>query len=157
MAETTAPGDAAGASSSPASVPTIAPGQTTTPGEATQTTEGQPAPAAEESKSFSLWDNPFLFIVLALWLWFLFGNKKRKAQKAQEKKDRERLSTLQKGDIIITIGRMHGTVVAFTEATVTIKPDPKADYSMTFDRQAIFRVMPRDEEEEEAEAAGNKR
>ena len=128
--------------------PTIAQGQTTSVGENTQAVvvEGEATSAAPEQQS--LFSNPLLWVVAALWIWFLFGNKKRKAQKAQEKQDRLRRESLQKGDEIITIGRMHGTVVAFTEATVTIKPDLKADYTMTFDRQAIFRVLPRPGEED---------
>ena len=143
------------AAATEAAAPTIEQGQTTAVAENTQTLEGAAtaAPAPEEQSMFS---NPLLWIVAALWIWFIFGNKKRKAQKAQEKKDRLRRETLQKGDEIVTIGRMHGTVVAYTDATVTIKPDVKADYTMTFDRQAIFRVLPRPGEEEEAPADAKK-
>ena len=139
-----------------AAAPAIVQGQTTAVGENTEAVvvEGEIAPAAEEQSMFS---NPLLWIVAALWLWFLFGNKKRKAQKAGEKKERLRRETLQKGDEIVTIGRMHGTVVAFTEATVPTKPDLKADYSMTFDRAAIFRVLPRPGEETDAPADAGKK
>ena len=131
--------------------PVIAPGQTTAVGENTQAEqqvlEGEVA--EEQQPGLFSGNNFLLWAVAALWIWYLFGNKKRKAARAQEKKERERRSTLQKGDEIVTIGRMHGTVVAFTEATVTIKPDNKADYTMTFDRQAIYRILPRPGEDEE--------
>jgi preprotein translocase subunit YajC len=143
------------AAATEAAAPTIVQGQTTQAGENTEAVvvAEQTAAPAEEAGLFS---NPLLWIVAALWLWFLFGNKKRKAQKAQEKKDQLRRETLQKGDEIVTIGRMHGTVVAFTDATVTLKPDLKAEYTMTFDRQAIFRVLPRPGEEDESADAGKK-
>lgn len=152
MAETTA----APAATEPA-VPVIAPGQTTSVGADAQAVQEQPAaPAAgeEAAPAQSIWNNWLLYAVAALWLWYLFGNKKRRAAKAAEKKERERRDTLEKGDQIVTIGRMHGTVVAFTEATVTIKPDAKADYTMTFDRQAIYKVMPRPGEEDAGAAPG---
>ncbi len=148
MAETNATGGAAGAA------PTISQGQTTSVGENTQAVQEQPAgeQAAQEAPR-SIWDNWLLFAVAALWIWYLFGNKKRKAAKAAEKKEAERRNTLEKGDMIITIGRMHGAVVAFTDTTVTIRPDPKSDYTMTFDRQAIYKVMPRPGEEVAEEPA----
>lgn len=142
MADTTNQGAAA---------PTITQGQTTSVGQNTETViEADAAQGQPEQQS--LFANPILWIAAALWLYLLFGNKKRKAMREQEKKERVRRESLQKGDEIVTIGRMHGTVVAYTDTTVTIKPDVKADYTMTFDRQAIFRVLPRPGEEVEAAA-----
>ncbi|MCC8179331.1 MAG: preprotein translocase subunit YajC, partial [Planctomycetes bacterium] len=102
---------------------------------------------AEEAPQSAFGSNWLLYAVIALWVWYLFGNKKRRAAKAQEKKEAERRNNLEKGDQVVTIGRMHGEVVAFTDSTVTIKPDRKSDYSMTFDRNAILRVQPRPGEE----------
>ena len=145
------------ASDEAATPPVITQGQTTSVGENTQAIQEQPVGEGVEAEAPppSIWDNWLLYAVAGLWLWYLFGNKKRRAQKAQEKKEQERRNTLQKGDVVVTIGRMHGTIVAFTDTTVTVKPDTKADYTMTFDRQAIYRVMPRQgEEEEEAATSG---
>lgn len=149
MAESTASGAA------PAPSPVITQGQTTSVGENTQATEEQPYSegAAEEQPQPGIFDNWLFYVVIALWVWYIFGNKKRRQAKANEKKEQERRNSLQKGDSIVTIGRMHGLVVAYTDTTVTVKPDPRADYTMTFDRNAIARVMPRDDEEEEAPAA----
>ncbi len=135
--------------------PVITQGQTTTVAEGAAASQEQPAvvPEAAPEEAPGFFNNPLLWIVAAVWIWFLFGNKKRKAARAQQKKDAERRATLQKGDNIVTIGRMHGAVVAFTDTTVTIKPDAKAEYTMTFDRQAIYQVLPRPGEEvEEAPA-----
>ncbi len=133
----------------------ITQGQTTAVGADTQTEQPvlQGEAVAEEPPA-SIWSNYLLWVVIAMWVWFLFGNKKRKAQRAQEKQERERRNTLQKGDKVVTIGRMHGKVVAFTEKTVTIKPDDKSEYSMTFDREALLRVLPRPGEEDDVAAAG---
>ena len=111
--------------------------------------------AQQQSQPQSFWDGGLMWVILiGVWAWFIFGNKKRRTERAEAKKEKERRETLQKGDKIVTIGRMHGTVVAFTETSVTIKPDNKSDYTMTFDRQAIYRVLPRPGEGDEQEEAG---
>ncbi len=137
-----------------AAAPTLSQGQTTSVAEGAQTSQEVVVEGAPE-RAPSIFDNWLLWAVAALWIWYLFGNKKRRAAKAQEKKDKERRENLVKGDNIVTIGRLHGEVIAFTDTTVTIRPDPKADYTLMLDRQAIFRVLPRPGEEEE-EPAGKK-
>ncbi len=142
---------------SASAAPTISQGETTSVAEGAQTSQEVTGEAATTERAPSIFDNWLLWAVAALWIWYLFGNKKRKAAKAQEKKERERRESLVKGDNIVTIGRIHGEVIAYTDATVTIKPDPKADYTMVLDRQAIFRVLPRPGEEEEDNADGKKK
>ena len=142
---------------SASAAPTISQGETTSVAEGAQTSQEVTGEAAAAERAPSIFDNWLLWAVAALWIWYLFGNKKRKAAKAQEKKERERRESLVKGDNIVTIGRIHGEVIAYTDATVTIKPDPKADYTMVLDRQAIFRVLPRPGEEEEDNADGKKK
>ena len=129
----------------------ITQGQTTSVGENAQATVEQPVEgAAEQAPQSSIWNNWLIYAAIGMWVWWLLTNKKRKAQKAQEKKEQERRNNLQKGDRLVTIGRMHGSVVAFTDDTVTIKPDGKSDFTMTFDRQAIYKRLPRSGEEEPA-------
>ncbi len=135
-----------------AEAPVITQGQTTSVGADVTALEEAPVEPVQEAKAPSIWDNWLLFAVLALWIWYFFGNKKRKLAKAKEKQEQERRERLEKGDEIVTIGRMHATVTHVGEATVTVKPDPKSDYTMTFDRQAILRVLPRPGEEEEEPA-----
>lgn len=132
--------------------PVINRDQTTAVGENTeaqqQVLEGEIVDEQPPQRGFDM-TNLLFWVVAALWIWYFFGSKKRRQARANEKKERERRSTLEKGDNVVTIGRMHGTVVAFTDATVTLKPDTKADYTMTFDRNAIYRVLPRPGEEVE--------
>ncbi len=134
----------------------IAQGQQTAPvGENIEAVVVEPVEggAAAEAPAPSIWSNWLIWAALGMWIWFLFTNKKRKGQKEAEKKERERRENLVKGDKLVTIGRMHGTVVALTDDTVTIKPDAKSDLTLTFDRQAIYRVLPKPGEEDETEAA----
>lgn len=129
-----------------AGVPTITQGQTTSPGaDAHIGQDGGPAILEGEAaqKAPSIFDNWLIWAVAALWIWFLFGNKKRRQARQNEKIEQERRGSLQKGDNIVTIGRVHGKVVSVNDKTVTIKVDPKSDYTLTFDREAIFRVLPR--------------
>ena len=134
--------------------PAISQGQTTQAGNNTHAVEGTALEGeAVQQAQPDIFGNWLLWAVAALWIWYLFGNKKRKAQRAEAKKENERRSTLQKGDMVITIGRMHGKVVGMSEKSVTIKPDNKSDYTMTFDREAIYRVLPRPGEEEDGAAA----
>lgn len=126
--------------------PVVKQGQMTSVAEGAQATQEQPvegAPEAEQPNLFSSW---FIWVLIAIWgFWLWSSSKNRKKQKAEQ----ERTNDLQKGDQLITIGRMHGTVVSFTDTTVTIRPDEKQPFTMTFDRQAIFKRLPRAGEEEQ--------
>lgn len=130
----------------------ITQGQTTSVGENAEASVQEPIEgvAQEVPAQPSIWSNWLIYAAVGMWVWWLLTNKKRKGQRAQEKKEQERRNNLQKGDRLVTIGRMHGVVVAFTDDTVTIKPDAKSEMTMTFDRQAIFRIQPRPGEEEAA-------
>ena len=133
----------------------ITQGQTTAVGSNTEAgvEELSPMDGQAAEPQASIWNNWLLYAAVGMWVWWLLTNRKRKAQRAQEKKEKERRETLIKGDKLVTIGRMHGTVVAFTDDTVTVRPDAKSDFTMTFDKQAIYRVLPRAVEGEEAAAA----
>ena len=134
---------------------TITQGQTTTVGQdvtasVVEPVGDQPA-AAEAPQGGGIFDNWLIYAAIGMWVWWLLTNKKRKAAKQNAKAEQERRNSLEKGDRLVTIGRMHGTVVAYTDDTVTIKPDSHSDMTMTFDRQAIFRILPRPGEEEDAD------
>lgn len=132
-----------------ASSPTISQGQTTSVAENAEATQEQPAnpEGGEAQQPPSIFSNIWIYALVGIWIWWLLSSSKnRKKQKAEQ----EKLQQLQKGDKLITIGRMHGEVVAFTDDTITIKPDGKSDFTMTFDRQAIYKRLPRSGEEEPA-------
>ena len=134
------------AEASDSDVPVIVEGQTTSVAEGAEASQEQPPISSESGNGgdgTNFFQGPYFWGLLLIWvLWFWYSSKNRKKQKTE----RERLQTFQKGDKIITIGRMHGIIVAFTDETVTIKPDDKANYTMTFDRQAIYRLIPKNAE-----------
>lgn len=97
--------------------------------------EGQDAPRQ------GLFDSPVIWLILgAVWLWALWSMRKNKRKQQQEQERQQEL--FRKGARIVTIGRLHGTIVSFDDKTVTIKPDEKRDLTLTFDRNAILHAAP---------------
>ena len=107
----------------------------------------QPAPAPE-----SLFSSPLLWMLLLGFIafQFIFSSKNRKRQQAEA----EKLKTLAKGDRVLTIGRMHGTVVALTDETMTLKTDEKGANTLIFDRAALYKILSRAGDKEKAEGEG---
>lgn len=73
----------------------------------------------------------------------------------QQKRQKERvnmLNALKKGDRVITIGGLHGSIVDLTEEKVTLKVSDNT--RLVFERSAINAVA--NAEEEKKEAAENK-
>ena len=68
-------------------------------------------------------------------------NKKQKALKNM-------LETLRKGDKIVTIGGMRGSIVSVKEQTVIVKVDDET--KLEFNKNAIAQVLERKEEEQPA-------
>lgn len=118
QAPPTGPNDQAGGA---APGGTSAPGQ---PGQPDQTTDpGDPC----GPQTFMMIG---LFLVL-MWLLVLRPESKRRKQ------TQGMLSLLKQGDVVVTIGGMHGTVTNLTEKNVTLQVD---GIQMLFDRTAIARV-----------------
>ncbi|PRO65006.1 preprotein translocase subunit YajC [Alkalicoccus urumqiensis] len=63
-------------------------------------------------------------------------------QQKRQKKVQEMHSSLQKGDRVITIGGLHGTIDAIDENRVIL--DVNGSDKLTFDRQAIREVTNQD-------------
>ncbi|CAM3971215.1 preprotein translocase subunit YajC [Alkalicoccus chagannorensis] len=63
-------------------------------------------------------------------------------QQKRQKKIQEMHSNLQKGDRVITIGGMHGTIDAIDEDRIVL--DVNGSDKLTFDRQAIREVTNQD-------------
>ncbi|KJW12005.1 preprotein translocase subunit YajC [Levilactobacillus spicheri] len=75
-----------------------------------------------------------LVIFLAL-MYFLM----LRPQQKQQKKHREMMSELKKGDHVITIGRLHGVIDEINEADKTVTLDCDGIY-LVFDLRAIAQV-----------------
>jgi preprotein translocase subunit YajC len=98
-----------------------------------------------------LFANPLLWLVIVVWLLVLWSMRKQKKKEADRKSE---LDALRKGDKVVTIGRLHGTVTALDDDTFTIKTDEKGSASLTFDRVALHKILPRGgEEKKDADAA----
>lgn len=74
------------------------------------------------------------FVAMFAIMWFLLI---RPAQKRQ-KETKSMQSGLKRGDAVITIGGIHGTIDAVDEATVYLKVADGT--TLRFDRQAVGRV-----------------
>ena len=91
-------------------------------------------PTGPKKKAPSLFENPMLLLIGAMLLMFIFmGRGKRKT----EKKRKEMLATLKKGDKITTIGGIIGTVMEVRDDEVTVKTDEGSNARMRFARWAV--------------------
>lgn len=74
-------------------------------------------------------------VVIFVLFWFLLIRPQKKRQTAIQQMQ----SSLKKGDKIVTIGGLHGTVDAIDESKIVIKsPDGS---KLTFDRSAVREVV----------------
>ena len=91
------------------------------------------------------WVVPLLIGGMIL-LWVFMGRKGKKG----EKKRKEMLANLKKGDKVTSIGGVVGTVLTVREHDVTVKIDEGSNTKMRFARWAIRTVGTPDDEEAEA-------
>jgi preprotein translocase subunit YajC len=87
---------------------------------------------------------PFVFIIAIFY--FLIIRPQNKKRKETEKM----LSALKKGDKVVTIGGLHGTIQSVKETTVILKADDNV--KLEFLRSAISNVVqPKEEKEDKNE------
>jgi preprotein translocase subunit YajC len=91
------------------------------------------------------------FVAIIAIFYFLIIRPQNKKQKETQKM----LSALKKGDKIVTIGGIHGTIQTVREQTVIVKVDE--DTKLEFSRSAISTVVQvSSKDEEKTEEAGEK-
>ncbi len=80
-------------------------------------------------------------VTLLIWLvpLALFYFLLLRPQQQQQKKRRDMLSTIDKGDRVVTIGGIHGTIVDIDEKVVTLRIADKVE--VKFNRSAIGSVV----------------
>ena len=108
--------------------------------------------AASASSSSSLVGSllPFLLIIVIFYFFLI------RPQNKKQKETQKMLDALKKGDKVITIGGIHGTVSSVKENTVIVKVDD--DCKLEFNRTAISSVELTDAEKAKiAEEAKNKK
>ena len=102
-------------------LPTEAPGDSEkAPGSVESDGVGDPnAPDEGQQKQPGLLDGPMIYIMLGAiaLMWFMSSRSRKK----QEKKRKDMLATLSKGDKVTSIGGIVGTVVEVREDEVTVK------------------------------------
>ena len=109
--------------------------------QATQaTTQGKTDPGP-----WGILSSPMFPVILGILVLYLFMAK---SKGGDEKKRKNMLAQLKKGDEIQTIGGIIGKVVEAREDRVLVKVDETANSKIWFSRNAIHRVI----EEEKAEA-----
>ena len=108
--------------------------------------------AASASTSSSLIGSllPFLLIIVIFYFFLI------RPQNKKQKETQKMLDALKKGDKVITIGGIHGTVSSVKENTVIVKVDD--DCKLEFNRTAISSVeLTEAEKAKIAEEAKNKK
>lgn len=95
--------------------------------EGAETTAQTPAPGNQ------MWIFLIAFIAI-MWFLMIRPNQKR------EKERREMLSSLSKGDRVVTNGGVFGTIVGLTEKTVVLRVSDEPAVKMEFLRGAVARI-----------------
>jgi preprotein translocase subunit YajC len=93
----------------------------------------------------STWIMWALIAVMLVVFYFILIRPQRKRAQGHD----QMVSTLKKGDEVVTIGGVHGTITRMNEETVVLEVDQGV--KVTFSRSAIARSLTAPEEEEEEE------
>ena len=101
--------------------------------------------AATKQQSTSTWIMWALIAVMLVVFYFILIRPQRK--RAQEHD--QMVTKLEKGDEVVTIGGIHGTISKISEEAVVLEVDKGV--KLTFSRSAIARSLAVHEEEEEEE------
>ncbi len=88
-----------------------------------------------------------MFIPLIFFFIFMMYMSSRK-QKRERKQHEDMVNTLRKGDKVVTIGGVHGSVVSSEKDAVVLRVGLVKDERMTFDKAAIRTVLGQDQDRE---------
>lgn len=81
------------------------------------------------------WITVLPFLLMFVIFYFLLIRPQQKRQKARN----EMLNALKKGDKVVTIGGLHGTIVELTDDIVVLRVNDVT--KLTFDRSAVNNVI----------------
>ncbi len=79
---------------------------------------------------------PMIVIMIAIFYFVVFRDQRKKTSQRKEM-----LANLGKGDKVLTIGGMVGTIVNIKENEVVVKVDESTNTRITFVRSAVDRVL----------------
>ena len=94
--------------------------------------------AADSASSASLTSSLIMFAAIILIFYFLIY----RPQKKRDKEAKAMLAAMKKGDKVVTIGGIHGTIVTVKDKTVVVKVDDSA--RIEFSKEAISSVASKD-------------
>jgi len=104
-------------------------------GAAQNGTEGAQGPGG-------LFGSPQILMIVAMVAIFYFLMIRPNTKRERERQSM--LSSLSKGDAVVTAGGIHGTIVGITEKSVVLRVSDDPPVKMEFQRSSISRVMPKD-------------
>lgn len=90
---------------------------------------------ADPASAYSGYSSIIMIVLMFVLFYFLLIRPNQKKQKQRQ----SMINALQKGDKVVTIGGLHGTVVEIDDTTVVIKAGEST--KLTFDRQAVNSVV----------------
>jgi preprotein translocase subunit YajC len=82
-----------------------------------------------------------LLFVMVAFIWFSSSRAKRNEQKTRD----DMLRNMKRGDRVMTVGGILGTVVDVRDTEVVLKVDESSNTKIKFTRDAIKRVLAEDE------------
>lgn len=97
---------------------------------------------ANPADAYSQYSSLILIVLMFVLLYFLLIRPQQKRQKERNKM----LNNLSKGDKVITIGGLYGTIVELDDKTVVLKVSDSV--RLTFDKQAVNAVISESKEKQ---------
>jgi len=88
-------------------------------------------------------NNMFLLLIFAMVMFFIFSSSRTKRQ--EQKKRDDMLKNMKRGDRVLTLGGILGTVVDVRDTEVVLKVDEGSNTKIKFTRDAVKRVLAEDE------------
>jgi preprotein translocase subunit YajC len=109
--------------------------------------EDKPPPTPRRDGGWPAWMLPVLLLGAFVLMYVFMGRSRRR----QERKRRDMLASLQKGDKVVTIGGIVGTIMDVRKDEIMVKVDETSNTRMRFARWAV-RGVGEELKGEEAEA-----
>jgi len=105
-------------------------------------TLGQTAGDGSIAQVYAQYSSIFLILLMFVLFYFLLIRPQQKRQKERD----SMLAALKKGDRVVTIGGLHGTIVDLDDKTVVLRT---GDTRLTFERTAISTILRDDKGEKD--------
>lgn len=96
------------------------------------------ADASSGSSTASMTSTIIMFVAIIAIFYFLIY----RPQKKRDKEAKEMIAAMKKGDRVVTIGGIHGTIITVKDKTVVVKVDDSA--RIEFSKEAISSVVSKD-------------